>query len=236
MTRRDVSIGMIAAAIVVIAAALAWLASDRRPDRPLRVAGVPCRPEPGFTPSPMPDPQQGPLVSHVERTRVATPIAIDLAYVARLSLEKTIQKSDLPHVVGTYDLTQAPFGTPGSQRLTCLSDGSSLVEQVLLARRTATTDRFRYIVWDYSSPQARPVDHAIGDFVRTAVGPGATDVTWTYSFALRDNRVPGAFGPLGRYAFQRFFLDRSYAEMMRNTLAAEKAGAEASARYHKVAP
>lgn len=226
---RRIRNGGIALALCVLPA-LVWLSSDHSLGRPLRPPGAPCRPEPGFAPSAMPDAQEAGLVSHVERIRIDAPLAANLAFLERQSLEHTIQESALPHVTGTYDLTPGGFGAMGSRRLTCLSDGSSLVEQVLVADQTADTARFRYMVWDYTSPKARGVHHAIGEFVRRSAGQNATEVTWTYSFALRRDRFPGRFGPLGRFAFRKAFLERDYAQMMRNTLAAEKGGVEASAQ------
>ena len=174
------------------------------------------------------------LLSHAERVNIEAPLDAVLSYVDTQPLKRAIQGSSLRHVTGTYDLTPVSFETVGTRRLTCLSDGSSLVEQVLVRQRAGNTARFRYVAWDYNSPAARPVRYAIGSFERIGRGPRVTETRWTYSFALRDGRVPGAFGKFGRYLFRKTFLERDFAGMMRRTLAAEKK--EGSRRRPLVGP
>jgi hypothetical protein len=133
-----------------------------------------------------------------------------------------IRKSDaLPGVSGTYLLTNGEWGAPGSRRLTCLTDGSTAEEQILLNDRSLTSAEFRYIVWNYTTEKARPVLYGVGDFMRTDLGNGRTLVRWTYSFQLNRQRFPGYLGAIGRFLFRVGFLDRDYAQMMRTTLRAE---------------
>jgi hypothetical protein len=61
------------------------------------------------------------------------------------------------------------------------------------------------------------------------VGGDRTEVVWTYAFRLRSDRFPGFLGPLGRWLLRVVFLDRAYAVLMRETLKAMKAYAEAPA-------
>jgi len=119
-------------------------------------------------------------------------------------------------------LTEGEFGAPGSRRITCLSDGSTLVEQVLEKERNSNSSRFRYVVWNYTSKQARPVVYGVGDFLYSDIGSARTHVRWTYSFQLNRRRFPGVLGGLGNFLFRRNFLDRQYADMMRGSLADNK--------------
>ena len=191
-------------------------------------ATVPCVPPPGFvdTPHPAVAPVEK-LVSHSEDIVIHRPLDVVLDGESKLSLEKTIDRnSSLPSVSGTYMLTQGDYGSPGSRRLTCLTDGSSLVEEVLESRRDKNSGHFRYVVWNYTTEQARPIVYGVGDFVTTDIGAEGTRKHWTYSFQLNRDRFPGYLGRMGDFLFRVGFLDRQYARMMRGTLAGLKAGIE----------
>ena len=191
-------------------------------------APVPCVPPPGFvdTPHPAVAPVEK-LVSHSEDIVIRRPLDVVLDTESKLSLEKTIDRnSSLPSVSGTYMLTQGDYGSPGSRRLTCLTDGSSLVEEVLESGRDKNSGHFRYVVWNYTTEQARPIVYGVGHFVTTDIGAEGTRKHWTYSFQLNRNRFPGYLGRMGDCLFRVGFLDRQYAKMMRGTLAGLKAGIE----------
>jgi hypothetical protein len=191
-------------------------------------APAPCVPPPGFvdTPHPAVAPVEK-LVSHSEDIVIHRPLEVVLDAESKLSLEKTIDRnSSLPSVSGTYMLTQGDYGSPGSRRLTCLTDGSSLVEEVLESGRDKNSGHFRYVVWNYTTEQARPIVYGVGHFVTTDIGAGETQKHWTYSFQLNRNRFPGYLGRMGDFLFRVGFLDRQYAKMMRGTLAGLKAGIE----------
>jgi hypothetical protein len=183
-----------------------------------------CVPPPGFVDMPHPTlaaPKL--LVSHTEEITVDQPLALVLDAAARTDLKDAIRKSgSLPGVSGEHPLNDIPFGTPGARRLVCLSDGSTLEEQVLEQERNQTSSRFRYVVWNYSTKQARPIDYGIGEFRHTEMPGDRTHIVWTYSFKLKDHEFPGYLGALGRYLFRVGFLDRQYADMMRSTLRAGK--------------
>src|ERR1700730_1603377 len=123
-------------------------------------------------------------------------------------------------------LTSGEFGRVGSRRLTCLTDGSSLEEEVLQNDRSPTVARFRYVVWNYTSEVARPVSYSVGYFERTALTNDRTHVRWTYGFHLKRSRFPGFLGGVGDFLFRKQFLERQYADMMRASLLVEKADAE----------
>ena len=167
------------------------------------------------------------LVSHTEEVTVDQPLAVVLHTASRTDLKDAIHKSSsLPGVSGEHPLNDIPFGTPGARRLVCLSDGSTLEEQVLERERNQTSSRFRYIVWNYTTQQARPIEYGIGEFRHTQMPGGRTHIVWTYSFKLKDHEFPGCLGVLGRYLFRIGFLDRQYAAMMRRTLQAGKTAAK----------
>jgi hypothetical protein len=179
-----------------------------------------CLPEPNFVNTP--PPQVAPLdqlVSHTEEITVDRPLAVVLADVNRnRPLSESIKKSaSLPGVAGSYMLTSGDFRAPGSRRLNCLTDGSTLVEQVLEREQEPDKFRFRYVVWNYTSVKARPIVYGVGEFTYSAQG-NRTHIRWTYSFQLNRHRFPGMLGGFGAYLFRVGFLDRQYAAMMRSVL------------------
>jgi hypothetical protein len=190
-------------------------------------AGSACAPPPGFVDTP--PPSIGPaekMVAHIEEISIDRPLSTVLDSVSRTSLKEAIhQASSLPGVAGDYPLGTLSFGTTGAHRLVCLTDGSTLEEQVLAKERSGTSYRFRYIVWNYTSEKAHAIEYGIGDFYYTE-SSGLTHIVWTYSFRLKDHEFPGYLGPIGRYLFRVVFLDRQYAEMMRGTLQTNKQTAE----------
>ncbi|HEX3470134.1 MAG TPA: hypothetical protein VHT28_03025, partial [Silvibacterium sp.] len=166
------------------------------------------------------------LVSHTEEITIDRPLTVVLAGLDK-PIKDTIRKANsLPGVSGDYMLTKGSFGPVGSRRLDCLSDGSTLEEEVLQNDRSSSGSRFRYVVWNYTSEVARPIAYGVGDFHYSDIGGSRTHVTWTYSFMLNHQRFPGELGSLGRFLFRVGFLDRQYAAMMRATLEGTKADAE----------
>jgi hypothetical protein len=167
------------------------------------------------------------LVSHSESVVIDRPMAAVLRIVQATSLKDAIDhRSNLPGVSGTHMLTPGDFDRPGARRLTCLTDGSTVEEQILVNRSGASAAIFQYVVWNYTTERARPIDYGVGRFVRTQFGDGHTHTQWTYGFALKRDRFPGWLGGFGEFLFRKFFLERDYATMMRNSLAGEKAHAE----------
>jgi len=192
------------------------------------VAAQSCAPPAGFIDMPHPALAATELlVSHTEEITVDQPLAVVLDNASRTDLKDAIHKSgSLPGVSGEHPLNDIPFGTPGARRLVCLSDGTTLEEQVLEQERNQTFSRFRYIVWNYGTKQARPIEYGIGEFRHTEMPGLRTHIVWTYSFKLKEHEFPGYLGALGRYLFRIGFLDRQYAAMMRGTLHAGKSTAE----------
>lgn len=189
-----------------------------------------CTPPPGFADTPPPEiaPAEE-LAAHVEESIIDRPLDEVLAVEARTNLEQAIDRnSSLPGVLGTYLLSELKWAEPGARRLTCLTDGSTLVEQSLEHTREGNTYHFRYVVWNYTTPKARPIAYGVGDFLRIDLGNGRTHTRWTYAFKLNPGRFPGSLGSLGRYLFRVRFLERDYATMMRNSLASAKARVEST--------
>src|SRR5262249_22794623 len=148
-----------------------------------------CAPPAGFVDTPHPalsaDDQ---IVSHTEEASLDHPLKVVVASTNR-PLKNTVQKtSALPGVAGDHALTQGEFGPPGTRRLVCLSDGSTLVEQSLAREQTGSTFHFRYVVWNYTTPKAKPIEYGLGDFKYTADGADRTHLVWVYSFKLKDDR------------------------------------------------
>lgn len=187
----------------------------------------PCVPPAGFKDGPHPEiaPVEQ-LVSHTEEIVIARPYSVVSAAMNK-PLEKTILKSDsLPGVSGDYMLTKGPYGAPGSRHIVCLTDGTSTEEEALEREDLATSGHFRYIVWNYTTPKAKPIVYGVGDFKTVQQDPGHTRITWTYSFKLKDDTFPGDLDAVGRWLFKVSFLDRDYAAMMKGVLRGYRATAE----------
>ena len=186
-------------------------------------------PPPGFVDTPHP-PVAGPdkLVSRTEEIVVDRPLAQVLAALDATPLSEGISEAGgLPGVRGSYVLAGGKFDRPGSRHMLFLTDDTTAVEQVLEKTDTPTSRRFRYVVWNYTTPAAKPLIYGLGDFLYTAEGDG-TRVRWTYSFELRKDRFPGFLGVgLGGLLLKAAFLNGPYAKWMAGTLALTKRNAEA---------
>ena len=189
---------------------------------------VQCQVPANFHDTPPPEIEPARLVVHVEENTINRPLDIVAVEGNRTPLEKAMHRtSKLPGVAGTHVL-RGTWPEPGALRVTCLTDGGSTEETVIANSRAGATHHFRYEVWNYTTPRARPVAYAVGDFLESDLGDGRTLIHWTYSFRLRSDRFPGYLGPLGRMLFQSFYLDTTYAELMRGALAVRKENAEHS--------
>lgn len=180
-----------------------------------------CEPPIGFVNPPRP--QIGPLdqlVARTEQIDIARSLA-DVMQAGRRPLSEGIRPTrDLPGVSGTFNLTSKGFGTVGARRLVCLTDGSIAVEEVLHREAHRDGQRFRYVVWNYTSPMFADVRYAIGEFIHTQPAPDRTHVQWTYRFALANDRDPEHF--------REQFLDSVFAEWMRALLDRGRQNAEAA--------
>lgn len=168
-----------------------------------------CQPPAGFVNPPLPTIAPfDQLLAHTERKIVDKSLSAVMQGAAR-PLEEAIRPThDLPGVSGTFRLSDGPYGTPGARRLVCLTDGNYSVEEVLLTESGSDGNRFRYVVWNYTSPKFRDVEYAVGEFVRTQPKPEETHVTWIYRFALKRGADPEQF--------RKTFLETSFADWMRN--------------------
>jgi hypothetical protein len=187
--------------------------------RVLAQGQTPCAPPVGFRDAPHPSIDRAEqLVSHTEEVVIARPMSV-VSAVMNKPLEKTILKSNsLPGVSGDYMLTKGPYGEVGSRRIVCLTDGTSTEEEALEREDSSTSGHFRYIVWNYTTPKARPIFYGVGDFKTVQQDPDHTRITWTYSFRLKGDTFPGELGALGRWLFKVDFLERDYAAMMKGVL------------------
>ena len=188
---------------------------------------APCAKPSGFIDSPHPaiaPPEQ--LITHTEVVLIGRSL-VAVSAVMNKPLNEALRGSDsLPGVSGDFMLTPGTFGAPGSRHIVCLTDGGRVEEEALEREETPSSTHFRYIVWNYQTPKARPVAYGIGDFRSIAIDGSHTSVTWSYSFRLREDVFPGNLGSLGRFLFRIGFLDREYAAMMRGVLSGYKSSAE----------
>lgn len=187
-----------------------------------------CVPPPGFVDAPHPEiaPVEQ-LLSHVEEVTIERPIAVLRDLSAKTPLAQTIDRTTgLPGVAGTHRLTQGPYQA-GTRRLVCLTDGGIVVEQVLIMDQQPDGDRYRYVVWNYTSPKFPPIKYAVAEILRSEVGGTRTHVRWTYSFQPDRQRYSGYQGGFSDALFRERFLDGQFALWMRNNLANGKKRAEA---------
>jgi len=194
---------------------------------PLVAHGQDCAPPPGFVNPPRPDiaPLEQ-LLSHTEEMQVAVPLATVLAASNRPLKDGLKPTKDMPGVSGTFRLTDGPFGSVGSRRLVCLTDGGTAVEEVVHFELGQENRRFRYVVWNYTSPKFRGVSYGVGEFVHTQTAPNQTHVAWTYRFALDQDKSPGRYGRFGKFLFRTFFLEQEFAGMMHGAMQRGKAHVE----------
>jgi hypothetical protein len=193
----------------------------------LSAANAACTPPPGFrdTPHPVIAPSEQ-LVAHTEEILIDRPLSV-VSDAMNKPLNQALRGTNsLPGVSGDFMLTKGPFGAPGSRHIVCLTDGGSVEEEALERERSAGSAHFRYIVWNYQTPKARPIAYGVGEFRSFEVDGSRTRVTWTYSFKLKEDVFPGNLGRLGQFLFRVGFLDRDYAAMMRGVLNGYKASAE----------
>jgi len=180
-----------------------------------------CEPPVGFVNPPRPDiAPVDQLLGHTEQIEIARSLAVVMQAGNRPLSEGIRPTRDLPGVSGTFNLTSGGFGTPGARRLVCLTDGSIAVEEVLHREASRDAQRFRYVVWNYTSPKFRDVRYAVGEFIHTQPAPDKTHVNWTYRFALKEDRDPEIF--------RKSFLESVFSEWMRSLLERGRSNAEAA--------
>lgn len=73
------------------------------------------------------------------------------------------------------------FPTEGAVRRVRLTNDEYVVERVI--RNDA--EGFEYQIWNFTSSEARFIDHIHGRFAYEAIDGGKTEVTWTYAIAPR---------------------------------------------------
>jgi hypothetical protein len=175
-----------------------------------------CEPPSGFLNPPRPKiAPLDELLSHTEEKEIEQPLAAVMQAVNRpLRIDAT---KDLAGVSGTFRLSNGPYGSVGARRLVCNTDGSIAVEEVLLTESNGDGSRFRYVVWNYTSPKYRDVDYAVGEFVRTQPAPGKTLVIWTYRFALKSG-----LSSEDNSRFKKILLERELSLWMRTQLDRDK--------------
>lgn len=163
-----------------------------------------------------PDPAEGGYIGHTESILIDAPLDQFRDWANRAELEDLgLESQNLPRVVrtemirGSWDPDQ---NRVGARRRVVLEDGHFTAEEILVDE----SDRFRYIVWGYTNYAGLMIDHAIGEFQYDEDG-GKTALTWTYSFQPRS--------ALARPVLSRF-VSGTWADLMRNTLEAMRAGGE----------
>jgi hypothetical protein len=188
------------------------------------------QPPPGFveTPHPAIDGPEG-RVAHVESIVIDRPLAEVIATVDATPLSvRHPAAGGLPGVAGTLPLTADGFGPVGGRHLVFLTDGTTVIEQVIENGKTDADWRFRYVVWGYTTPAAAPLRYGLGDFHYVAEGEGKTRCVWNYSFGLKPNAFPGFLGVrVGGFLLKLAFLNGPYATWMRAGLTAIKGACEA---------
>lgn len=155
-----------------------------------------------------------PFVSRTIQFELDIPADRVTTSIQTTQLEKFLPETEkVPGVRGTKLLIGSEFGPEGSRRLVCLTDYSYAAEEVI---ENISKREFKYKVWNYTSNVARPIEYAIGEFKATPLSPTKSQVTWTYSFKLKDYEFPGYLAAPGRFLFKKSFVDSDYADFMTN--------------------
>lgn len=135
-----------------------------------------------------------------------------------LRLEDLVRFENFPAVVGTEPLVGEwqPGQREGDRRRVEFADGHYLAEEVLVD----SPERFRYMVWGFTSPQRFVVQHGIAQFSYVPEGSG-TRLSWEYTFLPTVDFLRPAV---------ELFLESTMSPMMRATLTAMRDGVEQAAR------
>jgi Polyketide cyclase / dehydrase and lipid transport len=167
-----------------------------------------------------PEVAEGGYVSHTESILIDGSVQEVRAWLNSAGLEDLgLESENTPSVVrtdtlrGTWDPAQDRVG---DRRRVVLDDGHFTAEEVLVDE----PELFRYIVWGYTNYARLMIDHAIGQFTYHDEG-GNTRLAWTYSFQPQSAVVR---------PFLSNFVSGTWAELMQNTLAAMRDGAERETR------
>lgn len=149
---------------------------------------------------------------------IELPYEIVIPLIERAPLEQLIyRRTSIPFVVSTQNLNSVEFIAEGNIRKVNLSDNSSAFEGLYAKQISSDSFRFSYIVWNYTSTAAEPIDIAIGEFDYIRQSQGRTLVRWKYSFSLKPHKFPGSLGKLGHFIFTHTFLRRTYRKFMNGT-------------------
>jgi hypothetical protein len=131
-----------------------------------------------------------------------------------LALEDVVQFDGFPAVVGTLALSGdwIPGSRDGDRRRVQFADGHYLAEEVLVD----DPERFRYMIWGFTSFQRFAVDHGVAEFTYQPEGT-ATRLSWTYTLLPTSELTRGAV---------RAFLADTMRPMMTATLMGYRNGIE----------
>lgn len=163
--------------------------------------------------SPLNREQKPQLVSHTVRFEVAVSADEFLNRFHEIALSKLLPGTK--KLSGVADITviaNPPFGGVKSRRIICQKDGNTAIEEVI---QVVPGRSFKYQVWDYSTPVAKPIEYGIGEFVAENIAPNRARISWTYSFKLKQDQLPGKLGAAGRGLFQVTFLNTAYSDFMK---------------------
>lgn len=165
-----------------------------------------------------PEPASSGYIAHTESVFIAVPPKQFNSWVNAPGRElgDIVDASEgLPPVVGTQPLRgdwNPAEDRTGDRRRVQFADGHYLAEEVLVD----TPERFRYMIWGFTSYQRLAVRHAVAEFTYVERDAG-TQLSWTYSFLPST----GIIRPL-----VSSFVERTIAPMMRGTLEGMRTGSE----------
>ncbi len=165
-------------------------------------------------------------MSHTEEIVINRSLPIVLSAVDK-PIKDTIHKSgSLPGVSGEYLLTKAEFGTPGSRRITCLSDGTTLEEESWGASTTRNRLVFATLCGTIR-PRRLAQSHMVsGTFFTLTWGTAAHTSHGFIRSSSGKTNSPATSERFGRFLFRVRFLDKDYAALMRDVLNGYKTDAE----------
>ncbi len=149
-------------------------------------------------------------------TTVAETFDVPLSFAQNWFLKMPLSEAllgteQIPGVRGTTSLTQGEWGQVGARRRVDIKDNSSALEQILVCE---LPERFRYVVWNYTSDAAKYVRYGVGEFRFEAIDQNRTRVHWTYAFEARGWPASWFLGSFVRGDYREFMVS-SLATMKR---------------------
>lgn len=166
----------------------------------IAASGVQCPIPAGFAETAAPDIEPAMLVDHIEEITINRSLDVVMAEANRTPIEKTMHgTSALPGVAGTHML-RGTWPEPGARRVTCLTDGGSTEEQVVVNVRTGNTHHFGTTRRHKRAPLSMPLE----TFSRATSAMAAPASTGGMLSGYEKTSFPAILVPSAAFSFRNF--------------------------------